>query len=168
MEPLVDTVIEDVRWEAAGLPALAERAAAAVLADREMPQVAFQISLMGCDDARIAVLNGDFRGKAVPTNVLSWPSEDLSDGNIGREPATPLPGDPDDPWLLGDIAIAYDTCAREAAEMDKPLDQHATHLIVHATLHLLGYDHETEADAALMEGAEMRILATLGVANPYA
>lgn len=168
MEPLVDTVIEDARWEAAGLAALADRAALAVMLDRGLSPQGFQISLMGCDDSRIAGLNADFRGKATPTNVLSWPSEDLSDGNDGREPATPLPGDPDDPWGLGDIAIAWDTCAREAAEQGKAMPDHVTHLIVHATLHLLGYDHETDADAELMEGTEVRILSALGVANPYA
>lgn len=168
MEPLVDTLIEDARWEGAGLSGLADRAAAAVLADRGLAAKGFQISLMGCDDARIAVLNGDFRGKAMPTNVLSWPSEDLSDGDAGQVPAVPLPGDVDDPWVLGDIAIAYETCLREAVEQGKTLSDHVTHLIVHATLHLLGYDHEIDADAELMEGTEVRILATLGLANPYA
>ncbi|QYK41430.1 MAG: rRNA maturation RNase YbeY [Paracoccaceae bacterium] len=168
MEPLVDTVIEDARWETAGLGLLAEGAVRAVLADRGLAPEGFQISLMGCDDARIAALNADFRGKPAPTNVLSWPSEDLSDGNVGREPARPLPGEAGDPWVLGDIAIAWDTCAREAGAQGKAMADHVTHLIVHATLHLLGYDHETESDAELMEGTEVRILRSLGVADPYA
>jgi probable rRNA maturation factor len=168
MEPLVDTVIEDARWEAAGLPAIAERAAAAVLRDLGMGAEGYQISLMGCDDARIAELNRGFRGKPGATNVLSWPAELLADGTPGLPPARPQPGAREDPWVLGDIAIAFDTCAREAAERGKPLADHATHLIVHATLHLLGYDHVSEADAELMEGAEVRILSTLGVADPYA
>jgi probable rRNA maturation factor len=168
MEPLVDTVIEDARWDTAGLAMLAERAAQAVLADRGLTPAGFQISLMGCGDARIAALNADFRGKAAPTNVLSWPSEELAEGTPGMEPARPLPGDADDPWVLGDIAIAYDTCAREADEQGKAMADHTMHLIVHATLHLMGYDHEKDADAELMEGTEVRILSTLGVANPYA
>lgn len=168
MEPLVDTLIEDARWETAGLAMLAERAAAAVLAGLDLPAPGFQISVMGCDDARILALNGDFRGKAKATNVLSWPSEVLAEGTPGHEPARPLAGEPDDPWVLGDIAIAWETCKAEAAGQGKTLDDHVTHLIVHATLHLLGYDHETEADAELMEATEVRILSTLGIADPYA
>ena len=73
----------------------------------------------------------------------------------------------DDPEPLGDIAIAWETCAREAADQGKPMAKHVTHLIVHGVLHLLGYDHVEEEDAALMEGLEVRILASLGVSDPY-
>jgi probable rRNA maturation factor len=168
MERLVDTVIEDARWDAAGLPAIADRAVAATLATLGLQSTGFQLCVMGCDDARIAALNADFRGKPAPTNVLSWPSEDCAAERPGDVPDLPLAGAPDDPLHLGDIAIAYDTCAREAAEQGKAMADHTTHLIVHATLHLLGYDHENDADAELMEGTEVRILRTLGVANPYA
>lgn len=167
MEPLVDCVIEDPRWEALGLEALGARAACAVLAALALPEAGFTLCLMGCDDARIAVLNAEFRGKALPTNVLSWPSEELSEDAPGVVPAVPLAGDAAEPWSLGDIAISYDTCAREAAAADKPLVDHVTHLVVHGVLHLLGYDHIHDADAALMEKLEVAILATLGVDNPY-
>jgi probable rRNA maturation factor len=167
MEPLVDTLTEDARWETAGLSALADRAAAAVCDDLGLAPSGFQISLLGCDDARIAALNADFRGKAQPTNVLSWPAEDLAADTPGAEPARPLPGDPADPWVLGDIAIAWETCKAEAAAAGKPLADHATHLLVHGILHLVGYDHQTEPDAALMEGIETRILARLGLPDPY-
>ena len=76
MEPLVDTVFEDDRWEAFGLAPLADRAVRAALAELNLPEVGFTLCLMACDDARIAELNGDFRAKAKPTNVLSWPSEE--------------------------------------------------------------------------------------------
>ena len=168
MEPLADTVIEDARWDAAGLPALAERAARAVLADRGLDPAGFELCVMGCDDARIAALNAGFRGKPGPTNVLSWPSEDLAPDAPGTDPPAPLPGQGGERWGLGDIAIAFDTCAREAETQGKSLSDHATHLIVHATLHLLGYDHEKDADAELMETAEARILCGLGIADPYA
>jgi probable rRNA maturation factor len=165
MEPLVDTVIEDERWEAV-LPPLAERAARATLSDLGLDPAGFAIVVMGCDDVRIAALNTEFRDKPTPTNVLSWPSEDRAPDSPGSLPDLPE-GDPGDPEELGDIAIAWETCAREAADQGKPMDDHVTHLIVHATLHLLGYDHEDDADAALMEGTEIRVLAKLGVANPY-
>ena len=164
---LVETMIEDARWEAFGLAAVAERAGRAVLAGLDLPGAGFAISLMGCDDARIAVLNADFRGKPQPTNVLSWPSEERGAEFAGEAPEPPEPGEADDPDPLGDIAIAWETCAREAGEQDKPMVDHVTHLIVHGMLHLLGYDHVEEEDAALMEGLEVRILASLGVSDPY-
>jgi len=164
---LVETMIEDARWEAFGLAAVADRAGRAVLAGLDLPGAGFAISLMGCDDARIAVLNADFRGKPQPTNVLSWPSEERGAEFAGEAPEPPEPGEADDPDPLGDIAIAWETCAREAGEQDKPMVDHVTHLVVHGMLHLLGYDHVEEEDAALMEGLEVRILASLGVSDPY-
>lgn len=167
MEPLVDCVIEDARWDGAGLEPLSLRAAEAVLAALDLPRAGFTLCVLGCDDARIAVLNAEFRGKPAPTNVLSWPSEELAEPGPGAEPARPLPGEAEAPWSLGDIAISYDTCAREAAAAGKPLTDHVTHLVVHGLLHLLGYDHIEDADAAVMEKWEVAILATLGVDDPY-
>jgi probable rRNA maturation factor len=167
MEPLVETLIEDDRWLALDLPALAERAGRAALAGAGLAAEGFSLCLMACNDARIAALNAEFRGRATPTNVLSWPSEELAGGTPGTAPARPMPFDGDEAWSLGDVALAYDTCLREAAEQGKPLADHACHLIVHGVLHLLGYDHIHDADAALMERIEIGALATLGVANPY-
>ena len=132
-----------------------------------LPVDGFQIGLMGCDDARIAGLNADFRGKPKPTNVLSWPSEERAADTPGGMPDLPEPGEADDPESLGDIAIAWDTCAAEAAAAGKPMQDHVTHLFVHGLLHLLGFDHIDDADAALMEGLEVRILASLGLSDPY-
>lgn len=167
MTAVVDTVIEDDRWEALGLADAAERAAQAVLADLGLPPQGFEIVVMGCDDARIAALNGSFRDKDKPTNVLSWPSDERGSDKPGQAPALPEPGDADDPEPLGDIAIAVETCLREAADQGKPVADHVTHLLVHAILHLLGYDHVDDSDAALMEGVETRILAGMGIADPY-
>jgi probable rRNA maturation factor len=164
---LFETLIEDARWEAFGLPVLAERAGRAVLERLGLPPEGFSLSLLGCDDARIAVLNADFRGKPQPTNVLSWPSEDRGAEFAGEMPEPPEPGAPDDPESLGDIAIAWETCMREAEEQSKALVDHVTHLLVHGMLHLLGYDHIEDEDAAVMESLEVRILASLGVSDPY-
>lgn len=160
----VDVVIEDARWQVAGLEALATRAAAATLRHLGLQATgegAPEIVVMGCDDARIAELNADFRGRPQPTNVLSWPSVEPPPRAPG---AVPAPPDTDE---LGDIAISYDTCAREAGAQGKPLSDHATHLLVHAILHLAGYDHENDADADTMENAERAILATLAISDPY-
>lgn len=158
----VDVIIEDPRWAEAGLEALAGRAADATLTHFGLDPEAWEIALLGTDDARIAALNADFRGKPQATNVLSWPSAERAADTPGTDPEPPT-GDPE----LGDIALAFETCQREAAEQGKPPEQHFLHLIVHGVLHLLGYDHIRDADGDLMESHEIAILAELGVPNPY-
>ena len=165
--PLVDVVVEDDRWDVLDLPALATRAARAGLAELGLGPDGFTLVLLAADDARIATLNADFRGKPQPTNVLSWPSEERAAETPGAAPDLPVPGDADDPEELGDIALAWETCAREAAEAGRPLADHVTHLVFHALLHLLGYDHIDDADAELMERIEVQALARMGVADPY-
>lgn len=121
---------------------------------------AVEISVKLSDDAEVQTLNAAYRGKDAPTNVLSFPmmQPDLLDGvDIGDDGET----------LLGDIILAHETCAREAAEKGINLVDHATHLIVHGTLHLVGYDHENDVDAEAMETIETRALASLGLADPY-
>ena len=165
MEPFVETVVEDDRW--LGLEGLALRAVRATFGLLGLPEVGLTLCVMGCDDGRIAGLNAQFRGKPVPTNVLSWPARDLTPDAVGAVPDRPEVGSAEAPESLGDIALAYETCAAEAAAAAKPMAQHVTHLIVHGLLHLLGYDHLTEPDAARMEALEVRILATLAIPDPY-
>lgn len=167
MDELVETLIEDARWEAFGLGPLAERAGRAVLAELGLGPEGFAVSLMGCDDARIAALNARFRGKPQPTNVLSWPSQDRAAAVAGGLPDLPAPGSAADPAPLGDLALAWETCLAEAEAQGKTMADHVTHLVVHGTLHLLGYDHVAARDAARMEALELRILARLGVCDPY-
>lgn len=167
MTRLTDIVIEDPRWQEADLDALAEDAACASLAYLELPTDGYEIAILACDDARIAELNADFRGKPTPTNVLSWPACDLAPQPDGDTPTAPPPPDTIMGESLGDIAIAYDTCLREAEIGNKPLADHVTHLVVHAVLHLLGYDHVRDRDATLMEDLETRILGKMGIADPY-
>lgn len=116
---MIDVLIEDDRWTQAELGPLAQRAEAATLTHLGFDPDLCEVSLLACDDARIAVLNADFRDKANPTNVLSWPAEDLAPDAPGDAPWPPEP-EPDGTFALGDIAIAYDTCAREAQAADKP------------------------------------------------
>ncbi len=110
------------------------------------------VSLLLGDDAAIAALNKEFRGKDGPTNVLSFPPAET-----GGEPG-----------FLGDIALAAETIVAEAEFQGKSFENHAAHIVVHGFLHLLGYDHMNEADAEKMEAREREILGTLGVADPYA
>ncbi|MEM9497449.1 MAG: rRNA maturation RNase YbeY [Pseudomonadota bacterium] len=160
----VETVIEDERWQALGLAALSDRAFAAVLAQAGLRPGAFDATILGCDDARIAALNDRFRGKAQPTNVLSWPGADRAPGHPG---AVPAPPDPLRDAELGDIAIAYETCVREAGTQSKSVEDHVMHLLVHGLLHLLGYDHIRDADASVMEETEIKILGKMGISDPY-
>lgn len=155
----IEVVVEDDRWAAAGLEALALPAMAAVMAHLGL---AGEAVVMGCDDVRIAALNADFRGKPRATNVLSWPAVELSGegpGGLAPPPAS---------HELGDIAIAYDICAAEARAQGKAFDAHVTHLLVHAILHLCGFDHETDMQAETMEAAERSILQSLDISDPYA
>jgi len=165
MPDLVEVLVEDDRWRTLDLVSLADRAARAALAEVGLAAEGFLISVMAGDDARIAALNADFRGKPRPTNVLSWPSEER--GAPGGMPEPPEAGTDDDPEELGDIALAWETCAAEAEEAGKPLADHLAHLMIHAVLHLLGYDHIRDDDAELMEGTEIRALARLGLSDPY-
>ncbi|MGH1575656.1 rRNA maturation RNase YbeY [Planktotalea sp.] len=161
---LTDTLYEDQRWHNTDFETLAEAAAQATLRHLALDPSAFEIAILACDDTRIADLNTEFRSKPTPTNVLSWPSSDRaaeSDGAIPDAPTLPMDAE------LGDIAISFDTCAREAKAAGKPMQHHVTHLIVHGVLHLLGYDHIRDLDATLMEQTEVEILGTLGIDNPY-
>jgi probable rRNA maturation factor len=153
----IDIDVQDARWLAAvrTARALCRRAARAALANvprHSKTDVALAIALT--DDAAVRALNRTFRGKDEPTNVLSFPADAR---------ATP----PGTPRFLGDIVLARQTVVREAREQGKSLAHHLTHLVVHGALHLLGYDHEIDAEATRMEALEVRILAGLGVPDPY-
>lgn len=167
--PLVDLVVEFVAWVEV-LPSLqddAETAARLALEEAGLDPDGWEIGLLACDDQRIAELNAEFRGKETPTNVLSWPAFDLAPESPGGRPQLPerTPGIP--VQSLGDVAIALQTVRREAAERAMPLKDHVIHLILHGSLHLLGFDHESPEDAETMEGIETRALARIGVADPY-
>lgn len=145
----IETLIETEGWRSAlpGAETFAERVYdAARLREKRL---AGSVALLLADDAMLKDLNARFRGKDAPTNVLSFPSAANGD-------------------FLGDVALAYETCEREAVEKGIPFAAHAAHLIAHGLLHLVGYDHEEDADAMKMEGIEAEILDSLGVPNPYA
>lgn len=150
----VDADVSDDWDSKTDWPALAERAVRAAAAHSDSPDLAdTEVSVKFTSDEEVRALNSAWRGKDKATNVLSFP--------MAEEPE----GAP----MLGDIVLAQGVCAREAAEKGVPIETHATHLVVHGTLHLLGYDHETgDADAEEMEEIERQALASLGIADPYA
>lgn len=159
----IEVNVEDRCWDAVPLQRLADTAVEATLDRLGLDPLVWKISMLATNDARIMELNATFRDKPQPTNVLSWPSEERGVSVAGETPLTPDPADPE----LGDIALAWDTIAREARDMGKPIADHLVHLIVHGLLHLQGYDHERDADATLMEGLESEILGKLGLPDPY-
>jgi probable rRNA maturation factor len=149
---LIEIEVEDAAWLEA-LPeaaALAERAAAAALDAGADGETAPGVVILLADDAAVRALNARFRGQDKATNVLSFPAPPNPEGH------------------LGDIALAFGVCAREAEAQGKAIANHLQHLVAHGALHLLGYDHTDDADAEQMEGLERVILAGLGVADPYA
>jgi probable rRNA maturation factor len=163
---MLEVAVEaDEEWDSSrSWDELALGAARAAIAESAFPDLAtsprpVEISVRLTGDEEVRVLNADWRGKDKPTNVLSFPMAeeyDLNDETFaGRE------------LLLGDIILARGTCEAEAADKGLTVEQHAAHLLVHGTLHLLGYDHHDDAEAADMEAREVRALARLGIANPY-
>ena len=148
-------------WPAGEWEALAARATAA--AEQVAPELAnprLSASLLFTSDAEIHALNREWRQRDKPTNVLSFPMLERDDLL-----ALAVEGPPE---LLGDVALAHETCAREAVEKGVPLEHHAAHLIVHGLLHLAGHDHEiSPADAEAMEALETKALAICGIADPY-
>lgn len=163
---MLEIAIEaDEEWDSSGpWEMLVRRAAEAAIAESAFPQLTsgqrqVEISVLLTGDDKVCSLNAEYRGKCQPTNVLSFPmatNHDLHQANVG-----------DAELLLGDIILARGVCEAEAADKDVSVEQHATHLLVHGTLHLLGYDHMDDAEAADMETREVRALRRLGIANPY-
>lgn len=155
--PIVaDMLIEAGAWpDEARLRRLVDRAIEASVAAAK-PDLAprAEVSFVFTDDAHVRALNRRYRGKDAATNVLSFPAAPVDRRRVGP--------------LLGDIVLGSETVASEAADAGLSADAHATHLIVHGFLHLLGYDHEADEAAAMMEGLETTILAALGIADPYA
>lgn len=151
----VDVVVESALWAAEpGAEEAVRRAIAAAAATvLALPAAAGEVSVVLTDDAAVRSLNRQWRKIDQPTNVLSFPAPRSATGT---------------PSLLGDIAVAFETTAREAAAEHKPLSHHLAHLAVHGFLHLLGYDHESDEAADEMERLEARILARLDVPDPYA
>lgn len=157
----MDAIVEVEDWRDADWEGLVARVAqAAARVEPALANPRLQVSVLFTSDAEVHTLNREWRERDRPTNVLSFPM-------LEREDLVHL--DPDGPpELLGDIALAHETCAREAAEKGVSLADHAAHLVVHGLLHLAGHDHvDSDAQAEAMEALETKALAFIGIGNPY-
>jgi probable rRNA maturation factor len=148
-------------WAALASRAVDAGVRASPQGDLASSAAAIEVSVRFTDDAEVQGLNTAYRQKDQPTNVLSFPM-------VQRDLLDALTNSDDGEVLLGDIVLARETCAREAAEKGLTIEAHAAHLIVHGTLHLLGHDHETGPDGDAMEAIERAALATMGIDDPYA
>ena len=162
----LDIILDaDPEWDSnTGWDELARSAATAAIAESAFPGLAegpraVEISVRLAGDEEVRLLNAQWRGKDKPTNVLSFPMAE------GAELASAADEGPE--LMLGDIILAHGVCGREAADKAVPIERHAAHLLIHGTLHLLGYDHSDDGQAADMEAREVRALARLGIADPY-
>ena len=152
----IDIMVEAGAWPPKrALKSLVAKAVGAALDEVGAAGGGSELGVVFSDDAHIRTLNAGWRGKDKPTNVLSFPAFPV-------KPGEKLPP------MLGDIVLASETVAREAELEGKPLDHHITHLVVHGVLHLLGHDHEDEAEAERMEALERAALARLAIPDPYA
>lgn len=160
--PVLELDVDPIWGDSVDWEAWAAQTAAATAA--ETPEIAsadILVSVVLADDEEVHELNRQWRAKDKPTNVLSFPM-------LSREELMRVADSPGAPAMLGDIIMAHGVCEREADEKSVALANHATHLLVHGLLHLAGYDHETSTeDAEAMEALETRILARLGIADPY-
>lgn len=153
VEPNIEISVESELWSSLGdIDELVTRAITeSIRRSRVRLKPSAEISLLLCDDRRIRALNMEWRGHDAPTNVLSFPA----------------PGEVEAAHTLGDIAVAFETTAREAKEEGKTFKDHFTHLLVHGFLHLVGFDHQNETEAEAMERIERDILGALGIDDPY-
>jgi probable rRNA maturation factor len=163
---MLDIAIDaDPEWDSSGRWAgLIRTAAEAAIAESAFPALAqsdrhVELSVRLADDSEVKALNSKWRGKDKPTNVLSFPQVEPDDLRAADDSGPEL--------MLGDVVLARGVCEREAAEKAIPFEDHAAHLVVHGTLHLLGYDHQDDDQAAEMESREVRALARLGIGDPY-
>jgi probable rRNA maturation factor len=160
----VDVSAEPV-WEATDWQTVCEKAVEAALDVLPMGGFAaapgaISVSIRFADNAEVHALNRDYRGKDYATNILSFPMLDRVE--LDRMAIANVPE-----IMLGDMILAYEVCAAEAAEKAIPLPRHVSHLIIHGTLHLFGYDHQDDTEADTMEGMEVKALASIGLPNPY-
>ena len=163
---MIEFIKEKKKWGKKKSVVIANQAVNSTLVHLSLDPDKFEIAILACDNEKIQELNSDFRGINKNTNILSWPEKDLSPKVSGTMPMKPEPINRE-PMFLGNLAISFEFIVKEAEKLNKDFYNHLYHLISHGTLHLLGFVHELELDAKIMENKEREILSKVGIVDPY-
>ena len=163
---MLEFISESKKWDKAKSTLIANQAVCSTLIHLNLDPNHFEIAILACDDKKISALNKKFRGIDKKTNVLSWPEKDLSAKISGKMPIKPK-ALKQGCAFLGNIAISHEFTLNEAKKINRDFYHHVYHLISHGTLHLLGFVHDLEQDAKIMESIEKEILSKVGIADPY-
>lgn len=158
--PKIELIMEEPKWEMLELSEIAYSACKAAIRNAKVRSDKCGIAVLACSDARITELNHRFRNENKPTNVLSWPTTTEVAKFPHENHKTHLPH-------LGDIALSWETCSKEATEWQLKLEAHVSHLIIHACLHLMGFEHKNNIEANKMQQIEIKALASIGIPSPY-
>ena len=163
---MIEFINESKKWGKKKSVVIANQAVNSTLVHLNLDPDKFEIAILACDNEKIQELNTNFRGINKNTNILSWPEKDLSPKVSGTMPMKPEPINRE-PMFLGNLAISFEFIVKEAEKLNKDFYNHLYHLISHGTLHLLGFVHELELDAKIMENKEREILSKVGIVDPY-
>ena len=163
---MIEFINESKKWGKKKSVVIANQAVNSTLVHLNLDPDKFEIAILACDNEKIQELNSNFRGINKNTNILSWPEKDLSPKVSGTMPMKPEPINRE-PMFLGNLAISFEFIVKEAKKLNKDFYNHLYHLISHGTLHLLGFVHELELDAKIMENKEREILSKVGIVDPY-
>jgi probable rRNA maturation factor len=163
---MIEFINESKKWGKKKSVVIANQAVNSTLVHLNLDPDNFEIAILACDNEKIQELNSNFRGINKNTNILSWPEKDLSPKVSGTMPMKPEPINRE-PMFLGNLAISFEFIVKEAEMLNKDFYNHLYHLISHGTLHLLGFVHELELDAKIMENKEREILSKVGIVDPY-
>ena len=163
---MIEFINKSKKWGKKKSVVIANQSVNSTLVHLNLDPDKFEIAILACDDDKIQDLNSTFRGINKKTNILSWPEKDLSPKVSGTMPMKPEPINRE-PMFLGNLAISFEFIVKEAEKLNKDFYNHLYHLISHGTLHLLGFVHELELDAKIMENKEREILSKVGIVDPY-
>ena len=166
---IINITFKDKRWVKIPLEEIAKGALKLII-DKFLGQDNnFEVSILASDDAEIRELNKNFRGNDSSTNIISWPEHETQSNQPGHIPnlVYKLKSGFERLTFLGNLAISFDRCSSEAEEKNIKFEDHVLHLLLHGCLHLIGFDHQNDLDANLMEDIEIRLLSVVGIKNPY-
>ena len=165
----INVIFNDKRWVKIPLQEITKSALKLIIDRFLAKHNSFEVSILATNDTEIRELNKNFRGNDSGTNIISWPEKEIQSRKQGHFPVQIDKFKPDSEGIifLGNLAISFERCSTEAEERNIYFEDHILHLLLHGCLHLIGFDHQNELDATLMENIEIRLLSGVGIKNPY-